>query len=586
MAKGQYWRIDKALVIKDENIIELINVLKNNEGNVYSSLKTKIDRWSAIVTQAKTLGLYVRDLQTDKVYTSEAANLIYSNNSLVKNYLEYCCLKFQFPRPAIPSAEEISKPYLIILKLLIELHQINPDYAFVTEQEFHTLFKDSVNSFDINSINNSYAAALIAQPDRSFYKSDPVITPNSLSWDRGFFLNSDLLIENKNVEYPNAPPKGTIALNRNIDSVMFAKYLINRYSEDKFLYNTANPNLIDENNYSDYMGDLQGFYKYLNEKNMLQYLNDFKIYCNSKGFFFPDDFFQRFLTSLLTKPFLLLTGISGTGKSKIAELFGEFLRNNNYGEFKIIPVGSNWNDNRQLLGYLNPLLNPPNGQYFGTDLVDLIKKANANPTKTYICLLDEMNLSYTERYFSDFLSALETRSKEISLPDKTKIHWSENLKIIGTINEDETTHTISPKVIDRAFIMEMNGDNPSDYFKSLITRNDPKIVQLISKNWHKDFILIFDEVYIACKGKFGFRAMDEVMDYVLNNFNYSNTDFKIFMDEAVYQKILPKIHGTKGEVKDPLTNLLTVFNKHNFIKSKIKAERMIDQMNKTGFTSF
>lgn len=249
---------------------------------------------------------------------------------------------------------------------------------------------------------------------------------------------------------------------------------------------------------------------------------------------------DKVITALRTKPFLLLAGISGTGKSqKVQELAymtcpeGE-LRNENGtapGNYCLVEVKPNWHDSTELLGYYSAL----SGRYELTDFIRFVYKAIKNETVPFFLCLDEMNLAPVEQYFAEYLSVLETRKnvggkiqtqpllkKEVfancalykketeeSNPHMTsdgtlqvsKALYSEkdaeiisylkdnglslpdNLFVIGTVNMDDTTHQFSRKVIDRAFTIEMNGGNMADMFndesKSLLEyRNEDDVVPL------------------------------------------------------------------------------------------------------------
>ena len=249
---------------------------------------------------------------------------------------------------------------------------------------------------------------------------------------------------------------------------------------------------------------------------------------------------DKVVTALRTKPFLLLAGISGTGKSqKVQELAymtcpeGE-LRNENGtvpGNYCLVEVKSNWHDSTELLGYYSAL----SGRYELTDFIRFVYKAIKNETVPFFLCLDEMNLAPVEQYFAEYLSVLETRKnvggkiqtqpllkKEVfancalykketeeSNPHMTsdgtlqvsKALYSEkdaeiisylkdnglslpdNLFVIGTVNMDDTTHQFSRKVIDRAFTIEMNGGNMADMFNDeskllLEYRNEDDVVPL------------------------------------------------------------------------------------------------------------
>lgn len=183
----------------------------------------------------------------------------------------------------------------------------------------------------------------------------------------------------------------------------------------------------------------------------------------------------RFVRSLLAKPFVILTGNSGTGKTRIAKQFAEYLEvKDDKGEknWLIVPVGADWTDNSRIMGYYNPLADNGKGKYEKTGILRLIERANINPDVPYFLILDEMNLSHVERYFSDFLSHMETPDNPFEIvgykADKDeedrdgdaeetitgKIKFPENLFVVGTVNIDETTYMFSPKVLDRANVIE------------------------------------------------------------------------------------------------------------------------------------
>ena len=228
-----------------------------------------------------------------------------------------------------------------------------------------------------------------------------------------------------------------------------------------------------------------------------------------------------FVTALRTKPFLLLAGISGTGKSqKVQELAfmtcpdGE-LRNEGGttpGNYCLVEVKPNWHDSTELLGYYSAL----SGKYELTDFIRFAYKAAQNKDVPFFLCLDEMNLAPVEQYFAEFLSVLETRKKvgneiqtqyllskdrfsncelqkkvlvkedgdiiEGDKQYKMEFLYSEkdaeiitylkekgltlpdNLFVIGTVNMDDTTHQFSRKVIDRAFTIEMNGGKMLEMF--------------------------------------------------------------------------------------------------------------------------
>ena len=192
--------------------------------------------------------------------------------------------------------------------------------------------------------------------------------------------------------------------------------------------------------------------------------DSFQDYLIYEGYYFSSETIENYLLSLKVKPFIILTGNSGTGKTKLSQLFAEYLYKK-HSEYKsknnheVVPVGANWTENRNIVGYYNVLTK----SYQHTQSLDLLLNAEKDTDYPYFLILDEMNLSHVERYFSDFLSAMESGEKIPLHKDSDKLkedHVPENLKIasnifiVGTVNIDETTYMFSPKVLDRSNVLE------------------------------------------------------------------------------------------------------------------------------------
>ncbi|MFD2304573.1 McrB family protein, partial [Roseibacillus ishigakijimensis] len=180
--------------------------------------------------------------------------------------------------------------------------------------------------------------------------------------------------------------------------------------------------------------------------------------------------------SVITKPFVILTGASGTGKTKVAESLAKQLTNENRENYAVVAVGSDWTDSRNVLGYVNHLREGEDGLpiYQSTQVLDLLLEANLpkNQKTPFFLILDEMNLSHVERYLADFLSAMERSEGELVLHQEgvkgtnlqrflgqpgdvpRSVPYPQNLFVIGTVNIDETTYMFSPKVLDRANVIE------------------------------------------------------------------------------------------------------------------------------------
>ena len=188
----------------------------------------------------------------------------------------------------------------------------------------------------------------------------------------------------------------------------------------------------------------------------------------STGLIYSDTLIKRLAYSLMAKPFVILSGLAGSGKTQLALAFAKCLSENIEEQVCTVSIGADWTNREPLLGYPNALKNdeyvmPESG------VLQLLMRANKDQSKPYFLILDEMNLSVVERYFADFLSAMESGEK-IKLwdgnekkTDKNKyipasIELPKNVFIIGTINVDETTYMFSPKVLDRANVIEFKSN--------------------------------------------------------------------------------------------------------------------------------
>src|SRR5437588_12321918 len=147
----------------------------------------------------------------------------------------------------------------------------------------------------------------------------------------------------------------------------------------------------------------------LEERDLLEHI---KCYIAAKGYYFDDETIYNYHICLKTRPFVILAGLSGTGKSKLSQLYAEAMshtvQNKRYLRLAVRP---GWNDDRYLLGYLNSIT----GEYVTELAVDFIIKAEEERDNLYFFWLDEMNFAQVEYYFSYFLRALEEDKQSVCL---------------------------------------------------------------------------------------------------------------------------------------------------------------------------
>lgn len=332
---------------------------------------------------------------------------------------------------------------------------------------------------------------------------------------------------------------------------------------------------------------------------------------------FDSSFSRRYITSLLAKPFVILTGNSGTGKTRISKQFAEYLEVidiNGEKNWLIVPVGADWTDNARVLDFYNPLADNGVGKYEKTGIIKLIERANDNPEIPYFLILDEMNLSHVERYFSDFLSHMETpdnpfeldgyRNKDDEDESTGKLPYPENLFVIGTVNIDETTYMFSPKVLDRANVVEFKPDKEDvlNMFSSAsqeikITPAKAGVAEAflrlakeirsgksrVDERQMAEVRNVFTAIYdITEKNgyEFAYRTVREIKQYISAACELSGqwADAEIYraIDEQILQKVLPKIHGNRKEIGTMLDELEAVCKQNG--KELELSRRKIEQM--------
>lgn len=359
---------------------------------------------------------------------------------------------------------------------------------------------------------------------------------------------------------------------------------------------------------------------YLDQQSIIDHVSS---YIQSKGFFYEKKDLINFFLSLKTKPFVILSGISGTGKTKIVQWFAESLgATEENGQFTLIPVRPDWSDSSDLLGYVNL-----QGEFQERPLIKVLENADANPNRPYFVVLDEMNLARVEYYFSDFLSVIESRKwkdgKIVTSPvlpesiTNKHITIPSNVYIIGTVNMDETTHPLSKKVLDRANTIEFNTVN-LDYFNFLmdVEEKEAEIASnrsleteyLHLKECFKDnedlvrnisnILIEINKTLESVGAQVGYRIRDEICFYMAYNEQGKLLSFDEALDYQIYQKILPRLAGSDGRTEEVLKQLYVLcaneeYDSSNndtsyakYPRSANKLSHMLRRFEYDGFTSF
>ncbi len=282
---------------------------------------------------------------------------------------------------------------------------------------------------------------------------------------------------------------------------------------------------------------------------------------------------RRYHLSLNTRRgFVILAGVSGTGKTWLAEAYARAVD----GQLLVVPVAPNWTTNEDLLGYRNPL----DQQYYDTDFSQFLRAAAADheslgaAAKSYHLVLDEMNLARVEYYFAKFLSAMEQRARSddarIELAPDDTVRLPRNLYVTGTINVDETTHAFSDKVYDRAQLIEL------PVLRSELER------QLEGREYSEVLLSVWDEFHVVAP--FAYRVVDEITEYVADA-EAAGVSWEVALDEQLLQKVLPKIKGTDLRVRGALEHFIQLAA-DRFPLSTAKAEVMLAAFTEYGYTSY
>lgn len=338
-----------------------------------------------------------------------------------------------------------------------------------------------------------------------------------------------------------------------------------------------------------------------------------QIFTSKESQSFKNSDYRRYIAAIKSKPFLLLAGISGTGKSRIVrelaracwEPGSKDYEAHKPRNFEMVQVKPNWHDSSELIGYVSRVSGTP--EYIAGDFLKFVAKAWSESDVPYFLCLDEMNLAPVEQYFAEYLSVVESRKNKdgivVSDPllKKSKDDWyrvltSElteddelrtqflndgiclppNLIVVGTVNMDETTFSFSRKVLDRAMTIEMNEVD----LNGGLTKRHEQIGKLGNAELvgnavegvdiyeaHKDvcdkvieYLQAVNDKLEGTPFKIAYRTRNEFLLYVVNNLPYNKDkkgnelaqDYVIAraLDEITNMKILSRIEGDETKVND------------------------------------
>ncbi|TYQ29255.1 AAA family ATPase [Pseudanabaena sp. UWO310] len=316
-----------------------------------------------------------------------------------------------------------------------------------------------------------------------------------------------------------------------------------------------------------------------------EFLAEFKQYLVSKGLDFSDRIIKAFHTSLKVQDIsalVVLAGISGTGKSELPQAYAEFIG----APLVFLPVQPRWDSPQDLQGFYNYI----EKKYKPTELMHYLYQHHRQRDlqgRIVMVLLDEMNLAKVEYYFSDFLSKLETRRNKPTFleidagslnlkPEDKKVRIPEEFLFVGTMNEDETTQSLSDKVLDRANVLtfgrppelKLRGDQrstfsiPTQYVSwesfKIWTKQPSTTLQMTVIV--KEYVDQANEIMEALGRPFAHRVFQAFAKYVINYPNSENDEIacKEAIADQFGQKLLPKLRGVmvdESSVKEELDKM-------------------------------
>ncbi len=295
---------------------------------------------------------------------------------------------------------------------------------------------------------------------------------------------------------------------------------------------------------------------------------------SATGLRIPERMLRRYHLSLKTRGFVVLCGLSGSGKTWLAEVYAKAIG----AERELVPVAPNWTTNEDLIGYFNPM----DGQYHHTSFSRFLRRAAEHfeeaqaagvTARPFHVILDEMNLARVEYYFAKFLSAMEQRSRStmarIEFGGQESVNLPPNLYFVGTVNIDETTHSFADKVFDRAQLIEMGVDRET-------------LAEHLGAVPYASILLGVWDV-LKDVTPFAFRIVDEVKSYV-DAAEKIGVSWHEALDEQVLQKVLTKVKGAEQRVDQALERFVTI--SEGLPLSRSKAQRMLDVLRQHGITSY
>ena len=531
-----------------------------NENNTKDENKFPIDKLSTLELERYALGKQPDNLCWWLEYNTVPLGSIKGGNALkFKIYYSNKDNKWIYP-------SEFSN----VEDAWIEMRKSICDFI----ENFKTGKYELLNSYSLISSMNMFKTKLLYMyfPKKLL----PVYSLNHIQKLLSYFGCSDEEIKDLNIVEANMKLKEVQDRSVEFKSWDGLKFM-------RFLYSYVFPTFDKEENIND-----EDKVEVDEEIIVTDIINKVSAYIKNQGYNYTYNQLSNLYLSLKTKPFTILAGISGTGKSKIIRLLADAIK----ADYTLISVRPDWNDATDLIGYKNL-----DDKFIKGQLTKAILKAQQNKNKPHLICLDEMNLARVEYYLSDYLSIIESRKKvgQNIITDNIvqyqedneniSLHIPDNLYLIGTVNMDDTTFQFSRKVLDRANTIEFSDVDLDNLFfevnekvESLNVSNDfLKTTYLKTMDIEEEYrdyakevnktIIEINEILKKSQKQFAYRVRDEMLFYLVENKKANLLHEDIALDYQIMQKILPVISGSEESVYQVLIDLLNFVCDTNTIDS-------------------
>lgn len=357
---------------------------------------------------------------------------------------------------------------------------------------------------------------------------------------------------------------------------------------------------------------------------VLQYLEQF---IAAQGFTYPPLAVRDLYLSLQTKPFVLLSGLSGTGKTRLTSLFAEALTGDVAAQYRLLPVRPDWADSTPLLGYVNLLASGGEGRFVSTPFLDFLLRASRpeNAYRAFFLCLDEMNLARVEHYLAEILSAMETPTRELLLPDGRALRLPANLFLLGTLNLDEATYSLSRKVLDRANTLtfqevclrdeEATGE-PEETLSADVRQAIFLLTRMVTPKQARERLRQFETGGVDFAAQviqtlmeanallephglaFAYRVRDDVLRYCAQSFDAegngllspdatddADANLRTALDFQILHRILPRLSGTTEQAEAPAQELQRWAERAGFTRTARRLSRFLSRLQRAGFAS-